>query len=210
MVYGADDDHYARWSLAIWIDFYRNVFYFHLLLGIQDLLCVRFHATRNDHSLDRNHLCHHRVHIFSAKCRRLSMEMDEFYGRCINIILCLPIFGVLFYVQDKDVRLIPNGILFRLHGVIQHCSWSYVRHNWICGYGKVCTQNLFDSQDRLITIGSCAHKHHRCPPSPLEQINVVVDINRLFNCYFHFSVTKTTSIIIICKHIISLYFKLGV
>ena len=46
VVHGAGRDRSARRGPALWQYFHRDVLHFHVLLGIQDLLCLRFHAAR--------------------------------------------------------------------------------------------------------------------------------------------------------------------
>ena len=73
MVHGTSRNNNARWNSSIWIDLHRNVLYLHVLLGLQDLLRLRFYVTRFCYTDDRHRLRDNRVHIFSSQCRRLQM-----------------------------------------------------------------------------------------------------------------------------------------
>ena len=52
---------------------YVQVFYLHVVLGIQDLLRVRLHAAGVPHPGRRHRLCHHRLHLLPAQRRGLPM-----------------------------------------------------------------------------------------------------------------------------------------
>lgn len=56
-VHGAVHDHAAGRDPAVRIHFHRNVLHLHLLLGVQDLLRLRIHASGLFHPDDRDRLC---------------------------------------------------------------------------------------------------------------------------------------------------------
>ena len=59
--------------MHVYAVFIPQVFYLHFVLGVQDLLRVRLHASSLPHSHRRHCLCHHRLHVLLAQCWRLSM-----------------------------------------------------------------------------------------------------------------------------------------
>ena len=71
MVYGTIG-HYSTWrSLTFWIYFYRDVFHFHLFLGLQNLLRLWIHAFGLRYPGNCHCLCYHCLHLFPFKCRGL-------------------------------------------------------------------------------------------------------------------------------------------
>ena len=76
VVHGTGCDHPSGRSVAFRIDLHRNVFHLHLVLGLQNLLCIRIHAAGLYHFDYCHRLCHHRVHIFPIERRGLPMAMD--------------------------------------------------------------------------------------------------------------------------------------
>lgn len=50
-----------------------QVLYLHILLGLQNLLCVWFYDAGPGHPLHRDSLCHHCLHVLLAQCWGLQM-----------------------------------------------------------------------------------------------------------------------------------------
>lgn len=55
-------------------------------------------------------------------------------------------FDVLF---SQNVWSLPNGVLFRLHGIVQLGPRYYVRNGRIYRYQCIRAKDIFHSQDRL-------------------------------------------------------------
>ncbi len=47
--------------------FYVQVFHFHVILAVQDLLCVWVHATGVSNHDGRDCVCHHRLYLLSTQ-----------------------------------------------------------------------------------------------------------------------------------------------
>ena len=73
MVHGTPNYYSSGWNLAFRFDIYRNVFYFHIVLGLQNLLRIWIYAVGLLYFGRCYCLCDYSLHIFPAKCRRLPM-----------------------------------------------------------------------------------------------------------------------------------------
>ena len=105
-----------------------QVFHLHLLLGVQDLLCLRFHgkgskisempsfqsrATANfllfpvigvPHSAGGDRVRDNRVYLLPPKRRRLPVAMVLIFCGCINCRLRLFVLYLLLPIQDEVSR----------------------------------------------------------------------------------------------------------
>lgn len=88
MVHGTNCDHYARRYSSLRIDLHWDVFHLHVLLGLQNLLRLRFHVTGICNPDDRHGMRNHCVHVLPSECGRLQM---------VSILLF-----ILFYVAYKS------------------------------------------------------------------------------------------------------------
>ena len=79
MVHGTPNNYSSGWNLAFWFDIYRNVFYFHIVLGLQNLLRIWIYAVGLLYFGRCYRLCDYSLHIFPAKCRRLPMVRLLYY-----------------------------------------------------------------------------------------------------------------------------------
>lgn len=73
VVHRAVRHHPVRRPLAFRLHLHRGLLRVHVLLGLQDLLRLRLHASRLSHSHRRHYLCHHRHYLLLAQRRRLQM-----------------------------------------------------------------------------------------------------------------------------------------
>ena len=73
VVHGTPNNYSSGWNLAFWFDIYRNVFYFHIVLGLQNLLRIWIYAVGLLYFGRCYRLCDYSLHILPAKCRRLPM-----------------------------------------------------------------------------------------------------------------------------------------
>ena len=73
MVYGAEYHCDVGWHSTVWIHFHWNVFHFHIILGIQNLLCLRIHAARLPYLGHCHGVCDDCLHLFPTQCWRLQM-----------------------------------------------------------------------------------------------------------------------------------------
>ena len=64
------------------------------------------------YSGNSNDMCDNSMHLFLAKCWRLSLALDFLPVGCINFRLCLPLFYLLLLFQNKNVWSIPGKISF--------------------------------------------------------------------------------------------------
>lgn len=109
------------------------------------------------------------------QCRFLPQAVDEFSCSGFDGWLRLHLFLLLLFLQNQvsrdqyqflmsineslcnyltilflqNVRSLPNGILFRLHGVVQLSPGYYVRNSRIHWHQRVCAEDIFHCQDRL-------------------------------------------------------------
>lgn len=84
-----------NWHLTL------QVLYFHIILGVQDLLRLRLHAVGVRNPSCGNCLRDYRLHLLPPECRRLSLALDVFLISCFDIRLCLYLFNLLFLLQNK-------------------------------------------------------------------------------------------------------------
>ena len=73
VVHGAIGHHTAWRNSALRVYLYRDVLHLHVVLGLQDLLCLRIHASSFSHPHHWHSLRHHRMHLFPSKRRGLPM-----------------------------------------------------------------------------------------------------------------------------------------
>ena len=73
-----------------------QVFHLYIVLGIQNLLCVRVHDARFYDTDGSCRVRNNRLRLFSAKCGRLSMAMEQFFGSWIDCRLRLYLCYLLF------------------------------------------------------------------------------------------------------------------
>jgi hypothetical protein len=78
-----------------------QVLHLYIVLGLQDLLCLRLHAARVCDSGDRNCVRDHRVHLLPAQCRGLPVAVDQLPGSRLHLWICLLLFLLLLFLQDK-------------------------------------------------------------------------------------------------------------
>ena len=79
VVHGTPNNYSSGWNLAFWFDIYRNVFYFHIVLGLQNLLRIWIYAVGLLYFGRCYRLCDYSLHILPAKCRRLPMVRLFYY-----------------------------------------------------------------------------------------------------------------------------------
>lgn len=77
-----------------------QVLHFYILLGLQDLLRLRFHVAGLSDPHHCHCLCHDRLHVFLAQRRGLSMAVDFVYVWRINGDLRLHVRVLLFLLQN--------------------------------------------------------------------------------------------------------------
>ena len=79
VVHGTPNNYSSGRNLAFWFDIYRNVFYFHIVLGLQNLLRIWIYVVGLLYFGRCYSLCDYSLHIFPAKCRRLPMVRLFYY-----------------------------------------------------------------------------------------------------------------------------------
>ena len=105
MVHGTPNNYSSWWNLAFWFDIYRNVFYFHIVLGLQNLLRIWIYAVGLLYFGRCYRLCDYSLHIFPAKCRRLPMVRLFYYNFLAAIV------GVLNQIIFTLLLKFPLGHL---------------------------------------------------------------------------------------------------
>jgi len=93
------------------------------------VLCVWLYATGFSDSHHRYCLCDNCRDILFVKCRELPLAMDVFLFSCLNISLCVFILNILLLREDKDVRVLPNQLLFWIHFDV--FSWTRNSMRWV-------------------------------------------------------------------------------
>ena len=131
VVHGALCDCPPRWHPPFWLHLYRGLLHLHLLLGLQDLLCVRVHVPCVLHPPRGHGVCHHRLHLLSPQLRGLSLAVDQLPLGSLHRALCVRLLILLLLLQDQDVRVLSDGLLLHLHGPLQPLSGSDVWHNGV-------------------------------------------------------------------------------
>lgn len=53
---------------------------------------------------------------------------------------------------SQNVRSLPNGVLFRIHGIVQLGPRYYVRDSWIHRYQRIRAKDIFHGKNRLKSI----------------------------------------------------------
>uniref|UniRef100_A0A4D5RGZ9 Uncharacterized protein n=1 Tax=Ixodes scapularis TaxID=6945 RepID=A0A4D5RGZ9_IXOSC len=77
------------------------------------------------------------------------MAVDKFSFGCFDCGIRLPLLLLLLFLQNKNVRLVSNRVLFWLHGPLQLHSGSLMWYVWVHRYKCVCPEDLLYRQDRL-------------------------------------------------------------
>jgi len=152
----------GRWNPSIRVNLHWDVFHFHIFLGLQNLLRVWFHATSFSNLADRHCLCYHCLHVFSPQCWGLQMAVDVVFICRIHSWLCLLLLLLLLLLQNKNVRSVPDSILFWLHGSIQYQSWPSLWDHWLFRNKHFCEKDLWNCEDRLRLIS----KLNQCSIAP--------------------------------------------
>ena len=93
VVHGTPNNYSSGWNLAFWFNIYRNVFYFHIVLGLQNLLRIWIYAVGLLYFGRCYSLCDYSLHIFPAKCRRLPMV--RFFSTFFTVFFRANTVGVL-------------------------------------------------------------------------------------------------------------------
>lgn len=73
--------------------------------------------------------------FFKTKYRILWLSFEYFYLICCS--------------SFQDVRLVPDNILFWLHGPFQWSPWDYVWYSRILWDECFCAKNIFECENRL-------------------------------------------------------------
>merc|ERR1712002_924721 len=79
-------------------------------------------------------------------------QWTSFFVSGIDSRLCLLLFILLLLLQNKDVWLFPNHLLFRVHGSFQYEFGSRLRHHRVYGHKHFCEKNIWNREDRLRSI----------------------------------------------------------
>jgi len=147
MVHGAVSDHCSRGYFAIWVNIHRDVFHLHVILGLQNILRLRIHASSISDPPYCDRLCDNCVYLLPPKCRRLPLAVDIIslsrLHRRIRLLLLL----LLLFLQNKDVRTFSDHILLWLYGSVLAGAGSDVWYSGICRDGSLCQEDLWNSEN---------------------------------------------------------------
>ncbi|RUS25212.1 Endomembrane protein 70-domain-containing protein [Jimgerdemannia flammicorona] len=80
---------------------HRDVLHLHLLLGVQDLLRLRVHATGLRDPASRLCVRHRCEHVLLVECRGSPMALDELPHMWLDVRLRVPVLGVLLRATNK-------------------------------------------------------------------------------------------------------------
>lgn len=81
--------------------FALQVLYIYIVLGLQNLLRVRFHAAGVPDSDNSDGLRDNSLHVFPAERGRLSLAMDFVFGSCFNRRIRVYLRVLLLLLQDE-------------------------------------------------------------------------------------------------------------
>lgn len=155
MVYGAGNYCVSRWHPSIRVNFHWDVLHLHIFLGLQDLLCVWIYVAGAGDPVHCYSLCYHRLYLLPSQRRRLQMAVDKLSVCSVNISLRLHVLLLLLFLQNKDVWLISDIILFWLHGCVQYCSGNHVWGRGLHGNKCLCEEDLHKCENWLETLQQC-------------------------------------------------------
>lgn len=82
VVHGAALHHHARRHSPVRLHLHRDVLHLHVLLGLQNLLRLRFHVTSVCYPHDSHGLRDHCLHVLPSQRGRLQMVSDNFIIYC--------------------------------------------------------------------------------------------------------------------------------
>jgi len=91
-----------------------QVFHLHIILGLQNLLCVWIHASGFHNSFNRHYLCDNRLYLLPIKCGGLSVAVDFVFCCRFNVWLRVLVLFLLFSLQNQvsDLFFILNYMFF--------------------------------------------------------------------------------------------------
>lgn len=111
MVYGTKCDHTLGWHLAIWLHIDWDVFHIHLILDIQNLLCIWFHASSFPYRNRSHNLCDHSLHLHITQRRRLQVVSIQ-WTFLVSILSLTNI--VMFWILTIFVPQLYHSIIFTI------------------------------------------------------------------------------------------------
>ena len=102
-------------AAAVWVDIYRDVLHFYLLLELQVLLRLRFHAAGLHYPACCIGMRLDRLHLLSPQRGGLPMALDKLDIRCLDGCLRLYLCDLLLFHQDQDDWDFPDHVLLWLY-----------------------------------------------------------------------------------------------
>jgi hypothetical protein len=104
------------------IEWLLSLTFFPPTLWSTGVLCLWLHATGFSDSHRCYCMCDNCGDILFVKCWELQLAMDIFSFSSLNRCLCISVLNILLLCEDKDVRLLPNQLLFWIHYDV--LSWT--------------------------------------------------------------------------------------
>jgi hypothetical protein len=94
---------------------------------VAGLLRVWVHAAGVHHFDHRDSVCDDRGNVLLAECGELSLAMDFLLVGGFHSLLRVLVLHLLLSHEDKDVRILPDQLLLRLHSHVLHRPWYILR-----------------------------------------------------------------------------------
>lgn len=125
------------WDIFLWMKLPNTVYasWFYVMLILLILLCLTgllrlwLYAVSFSDSHHCDRLCDNRGNIFLIECWKLPLAMDIIFLSCLDSCLCVLVFDILLLREDKDVRVLPNQLLFWIHFDV--LSWFRNSLRWV-------------------------------------------------------------------------------
>lgn len=98
--------------------FCPQVFHLHLILGIQDLLCVWLHVTGVPDPHGGGDVRDYCVCLFLTQCWGLQVAVDKFLSSSLHFCLCLRLCHILLLLQNQvrtDIVLLKLYMYLKCH-----------------------------------------------------------------------------------------------